>query len=284
MKLLKDLSTFKIGGPAKFFAAPTTVEEMSQLLKDAYAKGIPVLILGKGSNCLFSDKGFEGLVIRNQIDFMTPLAKQIKVGAGFSFALLGARTAKASLAGLEFASGIPASVGGAIFMNAGANGGETADTLVSVDFLDEKGDLYTFAKEDLTFSYRKSSFQNMKGAIVSATFSLKEDPTAREKQLKIVEYRQKTQPYNDPSIGCIFRNPGGECCLSAAALIDQSGLKKMAIGGAEVSGKHANFIVNPSHTATASDVEALIQTVKEKVFTRFGVLLEEEIRKIGFES
>lgn len=284
MKLLKELSTFKIGGPARYFAEAKTSEEMSFLLKEAYQKGLPVLVLGKGSNCLFSDKGFDGLVILNKIDFISPISSKVVVGAGFSFALLGVRTARSGLSGLEFASGIPASVGGAVFMNAGANGQETADTLVSVDFLDEKGDLHTLAKEDLLFSYRKSSFQAMKGAIVSATFQLQEDANAREKQLQIVAYRQKTQPYNDPSIGCIFRNPAGECCLSAAALIDQAGLKKTAVGGAEVSAKHANFIVNPQGLAKAADVEALICIVKEKVYAHFGVLLEEEIRKIGFES
>lgn len=281
MKLLKDLSTFKIGGSAQFFAEAKTPEEMSQLLRSAYEKGLPVVVIGKGSNCLFSDQGFRGLVILNKIDFVTPIAKTITVGAGFSFALLGVRTARQGLSGLEFASGIPASVGGAVFMNAGANGQETKDCLRSVDFINEKGDLQRFSYEDLQFSYRKSSFQTMKGAIVSATFELLEDEKARERQLKIVQYRQATQPYSDPSIGCIFRNPEGGCCEPAAALIDQAGLKGSSRGGAVVSMKHANFIVNPEEAATASDVEALIETVKEKVHAKFGVKLEEEIRKIG---
>ncbi len=282
MRLLKELSTFKIGGPARFVAEAKTVEEMSSLLKGAYPNN--VVVIGKGSNCLFSDQGFNGLVVLNKIDFMTPVSDTVTVGAGFSFALLGSRTARAGFSGLEFASGIPASVGGAIFMNAGANGQETADTLMSVDFLNEKGELFTFLKKDLNFSYRHSSFQGMKGAIVAATFGLTKNLLAREKQLKIIEYRQKTQPYGEPSIGCIFRNPVGDCCLSAAALIDQAGLKKTAVGGAEVSEKHANFIINPSGSATAADVEGLIKMIKEKVFAHAGILLEEEIRKITFEG
>lgn len=284
MKLLKDLSTFKIGGPVAAYAEAKTTAEMQALLRDAWQKGLPVFILGKGSNCLFSDRGFPGLVIHNKIDFMKQESTSITVGAGFSFALLGVRTAKSGLAGLEFASGIPASVGGALFMNAGASGGETADHLVSADFVDEKGELHTLQKEELVFAYRKSSFQEWKGAIVSATFELIPDSEARNRQLQLLTYRQKTQPYSDPSIGCIFRNPTGPGCLPAAALIDQAGLKRRAVGGAEVSAKHANFIVNPSGTATAQDVEELIAFVKQEVYARHGVHLEEEIRKIGFES
>ena len=282
MRLLKEISTFKIGGPALSIAEAKTVAEMSSLLKEVYPRRM--VVIGKGSNCLFSDQGFNGLVILNKIDFISSIKPIITVGAGFSFALLGSRTARAGFTGLEFAAGIPASVGGGIFMNAGANGQEAADTLISVDFLNEKGELFTFLKKDLDFSYRYSSFQGMKGAIVSATFGLTKDPLAREKQLKIVEYRQKTQPYGEPSIGCVFRNPIGDCCHSAAALIDQAGLKEVAIGGAKVSEKHANFIINPKGLATASDVEALIKIIKEKVFAHAGILLEEEIRKIAFES
>lgn len=284
MRLLKELSTFKIGGMAKSFAEAKTVEEMQSLLREAYAEAMPVLILGKGSNCLFADRGFEGLVILNKIDFITPNGSEVHVGAGFSFALLGIRTAKASLTGLEFASGIPGSVGGAVFMNAGANGQETKDCLISVDFVDEAGRLERLSCDELTFSYRKSPFHFMKGAIVGATFQLKEDAGARERQLKIVQYRQETQPYHEPSIGCIFRNPQGECCLSAGALIEQAGLKGVTVGGARVSQKHANFIVNPTAAATAADVEGLIAHIKETVMTRFGIMLEEEIRKIGFKS
>lgn len=276
-KRLSELTTFGIGGPAKYFFKAKTVEELQSAIKFAQEKNLSFFILGKGSNCLFSDHGFKGVVIQNKIDFFeNPAPGLYHIGAGYSFALLGTKTAQAGFSGLEFASGIPASVGGAIFMNAGANGSETADTLVTIDYLDENGTFTTLQKSDLHFSYRTSSFQTMKGVIVGGTFQLKPTETARKKQLEIISYRTKTQPYGEKSAGCVFRNPE---CHAAGKLIEEAGLKGVKIGGAEVSTLHANFIVN-KETATTDDVLNLIDLIRKKVHEKTGIDLESEIRII----
>jgi UDP-N-acetylmuramate dehydrogenase len=200
------------------------------------------------------------------------------VGAGYSFSLLGTQTARQGWEGLEFASGIPGSVGGAVFMNAGANGSETCKTLISVDYVTEEGSLEVIPKENLHFSYRYSSFQIMHGAIVGATFQLTQSQTARQKQLEIIGYRTKTQPYGEKSAGCVFRNPN---CGHAGALIDQTGLKGLHVGDAKVSEMHANFIVN-SGKATCLDVLNLIEVIKKKVKENADIELEPEIRYIPY--
>lgn len=269
-RFLSEFSTFGIGGPIQDFVEVSTCEE----LEEAFAFRGPKLIVGKGSNCLFDDRGFEGLVILNRIDFSEWKERSVTVGTGYSFSLLGVQTARKGFSGLEFASGIPASVGGAIYMNAGANGKETADSLQSVLYFD--GIWREYKREELQFGYRTSSFQSMQGVIGAATFSLFPEPTARQTQLQIVDYRMKTQPLKEKSAGCIFRNPTG---ASAGALIDRCGLKGFALGGAKVSEIHANFIVNVKH-ASAQEVKQLIQLVQEKVFAQTGVELEPEIRMI----
>lgn len=280
-KPLKALCTLGIGGPARYFAEVRTIDAMRTMFLLCKERQLPYFILGKGSNTLFDDRGFNGAVLLNKIDFFEELEPGLfHVGAGYSFSLLGAQTARKEWAGLEFASGIPGSVGGAVFMNAGANKAETCDSLVSVDYLDEKGVLHQLKKEDLAFSYRTSAFQEMAGAIVGATFALKPDPEARKRQLEIIRYRQETQPYSDKSAGCIFRNPS---CGHAGALIDQSGLKGLMIGGAKVSEKHANFLIN-SKEATAEDILQLIALVKSQVFAKQGIELESEVRTIPFDT
>lgn len=276
-KLLSELSTFGIGGPARWFFEAKSVEDLQKALSEAYAQKIPYLIVGKGSNSLFDDGGFDGLVILNKISFCEQKEEVVHVGAGYSFALLGVQTARKGWSGLEFASGIPASVGGAVFMNAGANGQETCDSLSEVTFVDEQGNVRIWSKSELEFSNRFSSFQIMKGAIASATFRLIKDEGARKKQLEMIDYRTRTQPYGEKSAGCVFRNPAGK---SAGALIDQCGLKGLKVGGAEVSCMHANFLIN-KEGATAEDVRELARLVKEKVFASTGIELEMEIRCVS---
>lgn len=278
---MSSLSTFGIGGPARYFAEVRSIDMMRQLLQLCKEAQLPYLILGKGSNCLFHDRGYAGAVLLNKIDFIeSPSPGLFHVGAGYSFSLLGAQTARQQWAGLEFASGIPGSVGGAVYMNAGANKRETCESLVSVDFLDENGILHCLKRDELKFGYRASPFQNMPGAIVGATFSLAHDPAARTKQIEIINYRKDTQPYSDKSAGCIFRNPS---CGFAGAMIEQAGLKGTSIGGAKVSEKHANFLVN-SGNATAEDLLALIALVKSSVLAKHGVELESEVRCIPYEG
>lgn len=280
-KSLKTICTFGIGGPTQFYTEAFTIDDMAQALHYCQAHSLPFFILGKGSNCLFDDRGFKGMVIHNKIDFKEELSPgTFHVGAGFNFSLLGSQTAREGWSGLEFASGIPASVGGAIFMNAGANGKETCETLVSVDYMTPDSSLHFFKKEDLHFSYRHSSFQTMQGAIVGATFSLSQVEDARKKQIEIITYRKNTQPYSDKSAGCIFRNPPQN---QAGALIDKSGLKGSSVGGAKVSEKHANFIVNVND-AKATDVLVLIQKIKKQVKENTGYDLESEVRYIPYNT
>lgn len=278
-KPLSTLCTFGIGGPARYFLEVRTVEQMQQALSLCKANQWNYFILGKGSNCLFDDLGFHGAVILNKIDFIQrPSPETFHVGAGYSFSLLGVQSARQGYEGLEFASGIPGSVGGAVFMNAGANGMETCQSLTSVDYLSHEGVLSVLKREELTFSYRKSSFQKMAGVIVGATFTLNAAQEARKKQIEIVNYRKATQPYGEKSAGCIFRNPPKG---HAGALIDQNGLKGKNIGGAKISLKHGNFIVNEGH-ATAKDVVDLIQLIKNQIIEKTGVALDVEICRIPY--
>lgn len=276
-KFLSELTTFGIGGPASYYIKAKTVEDIKEAVLFAKSNHLPYFILGKGSNCLFHHEGYNGVVIQNKIDFFENSEPGVyHVGAGYSFALLGTKASQAGFSGLEFASGIPASTGGAVFMNAGANGSEIKDTLYSVDFLNDDGELIILLRDDLLFSYRTSPFQTMKGAIIGATFKLKPSITARQKQLEIISYRKKTQPYSDMSAGCVFRNPD---CGHAGRLIEESGLKGVKVGGAEVSTMHANFIVNKGE-ASSDDVLNLIDIVRKTVQEKTGVHLEAEIRII----
>jgi UDP-N-acetylmuramate dehydrogenase len=280
-KPLHDFTTFHIGGPARYFIEVTEIKILQDVIRYAFTQGIPYFILGKGSNCLFDDRGFNGLVILNKIDFLLSSDPGVfQAGAGFSFSLLGVRTAKAGWKGLEFACGIPGSVGGAVFMNAGANNGTTFETLTSVCFVEETGESLVYSKESLEYGYRYSSFQKLKGAIASATFQLAESADARKTQLDIIQYRKKTQPYGDHSAGCVFRNPD---CRHAGALIDMCGLKGLRVGGAMVSPIHANFIVNVGG-ATSNDVLTLIEIIQSKVKEKTGIELESEVRVIAFQA
>lgn len=279
-KRLDQLCTFGIGGPARYFIEVTTINQMQAAFLFCKTKQLPLFILGKGSNSLFDDRGFNGVVILNKINFLEkPTEGKFHVGAGYSFSLLGTQTARDGWTGLEFASGIPGSVGGAVFMNAGANGCETCNSLVSIDFMDLDGNITTYRKEELDFSYRHSSFQKMKGAITGATFLLTPSEEARKKQIEIITKRKNSQPLKEMSAGCIFRNPA---TLGAGALIDQQGLKGLSIGGAKISEIHANFIVNTG-AASSQDVMKLIALIKEKIQSETGIPLESEVRCIPFE-
>ena len=278
-KLLSALSTFGIGGPARYYVEAKQPLEAREAIEWALAGKVPVFILGKGSNCLFDDRGFDGLILHNKIDFCEFSEESVYVGAGYSFSLLGVQTARRGFSGLEFASGIPGTVGGAVFMNAGANSQETKDSLSQVHFLGMDGEEKLFLSQDLQFSYRFSPFQTMPGCILAARFSLTNKAEARQKQFSILEYRLKTQPYKEKSAGCIFRNPTSD--LSAGALIDRCGFKGAVSGGARVSEMHANFIVNAAG-ASSADVLTLIQQIQEKVAEKSGIHLEPEVRRIPF--
>ena len=180
---LKELSTFGIGGPIRFYLEAAQIAYVEQAIEWALLQKVPYFILGKGSNCLFDDRGFDGLVIHNKIDFCNFNSGRVYVGAGYSFSLLGIQTAKKGLSGLEFAAGIPGSVGGAVYMNAGANGQETCQALEKVLYFDPDTGEKSISREQLIFGHRTSSFQSMRGVILAAHFILTENPDARKAQL-----------------------------------------------------------------------------------------------------
>ncbi len=278
---LKDFCTIGIGGPARYFAEVFTVAEMQMVLSYCNSNNLRTFILGKGSNTLFDDKGFNGLVILNKIDFLEDLGNgAFYIGAGYSFSRFGSYSARNGWSGLEFASGIPGSVGGAVYMNAGANGTDTSTCLRSIDFVDQAGNFHTFQKDALSFTYRTSSFQSMKGAIVGATFKLEPSETARQRQVEIINTRTRSQPYKDKSAGCMFRNPPGH---HAGALIEQCGLKGFQQGGAKVSEMHANFIINTG-TGSAKDIHELVELVRSKVRVQYGIEMETEVRHIPYDN
>ncbi|MCH1429685.1 MAG: UDP-N-acetylmuramate dehydrogenase [Chlamydiales bacterium] len=271
---LKKYSTFQVGGQADYFLIAKDQESIQDGILWAKERQMPYLIIGKGSNSLFADEGFRGLIILNKIDYIFHEGPLFKVGAGYSFSRLGSVTSKKGYEGLEFACGIPASVGGAIYMNAGANGSETFDCLHKVSFIDAKAKITEFEAKDLQRAYRYSIFQEMQGAIIGASFLLKENDTSRQKQLNIIEYRKNTQPLKECSAGCIFKNPEGS--KSAGQLIEEAGMKGKLCGDAQVSSVHANFIINKGQ-ASAEDIRSLAEQTKQQVFDTHGVSLESEV-------
>jgi UDP-N-acetylmuramate dehydrogenase len=277
---LAPFSTFGIGGNAKYYIRVSERKDVEKAFDFVRQERCPFFILGKGSNILFDDRGFDGLVIHNCLNHFAIKGHMVTAGSGYSFALLGTKAARIGLSGLEFAVGIPGSVGGAVFMNAGANGMEVKDHLHMVRFLHVEGHQTEKKIEDLFFSYRTSPFQEMKGAIIEATFCLKENHMARQKQVAIANARKESQPLWEKSAGCVFRNISQQ---SSGALIEKCGLKGKRVGGAEVSTLHANFIVNKGN-ATAKDVKDLIAIVQKTIEEKTGIILQREIRFLPYQS
>lgn len=276
--LLSNFSTFGIGGPAKFFTRVKSVDEAQAALAYASENTIPFLILGSGSNILFNDDGFNGLVILNKINHCQFFKNEVLVGSGCPIASLGLNCIKRELAGLEFTPFIPGSVGGAIYMNASANNLKISDVISEVEYLTKEGEKIIFKSSEMDFSYRYSSFQKMNGFITSAKFLLSWDKNVLDKYEDIKKFRLSTQPQKQKSAGCVFKNPMPS--LSAGYLIDSCGLKGFTIGDATVSSVHANFILNKGN-ASCKDVVALINHIKNCVKQKTGIELELEISIIG---
>ncbi|GBG61727.1 hypothetical protein CBR_g23242 [Chara braunii] len=285
-KLLSELSTWEIGGPAKLFIEVHTEAEMSQVLRYCAKHGIRMFVVGKGSNCLFDDRGYDGCIVLNRITSLRRLGNGVyRVGAGYPFNQLGILTSKEGYSGLEFACGIPGTVGGAVYMNAGANGQETAKTLSEVEIVTVKGERQTLSRVrgELDYGYRLSPFQKLDGfgAVVAATFELQPCSHARERQLSFMCRRKSSQPITKRTAGCVFRNPG-EGCQGAGALIDQLGLKGLAVGDARVSDLHANFLINEGR-CTSKDMSVLITLIKQRVKQETGIDLQEEICVVPYQ-
>lgn len=236
------------------------------------------MIIGRGSNCLFDDLGFDGCVILNRIEFIeSEEAGVYKIGSGFWFNRLGVQCSNEGFTGLEFAGGIPGTVGGATFMNAGANRQETADVVESVDFVTTDGRLQRLERADLNFGYRSSPFQSMPdlAAIVAVTFRLQSSGTSKTRLQEYLERRRASQPIREKSAGSVFRNPS-DLGVTAAELIEKAGLKGLRVGGAMISKLHSNFFINCGGS-TSQDMLNLIAIAKEKVDQKFGVKLKEEV-------
>lgn len=271
---MKKHTTFRTGGNADYLVTPTSKEEMIELLKI----DIPKTVIGNGSNLLVKDGGIRGLVIQlSKNDKYTINENVIEAGSGIFVAKLSQLALKEGLTGLEFACGIPGTLGGAIYMNAGAYGGEMSNVVVETDFLKENGEIETIT--DHQFAYRKSIFQNMNGIILSSRLKL-EKGNVDEIKSKMDEYktaRNTKQPVNFPSAGSTFKRPEG---YFAGKLIEDAGLKGYRIGGAEVSTLHAGFVINADN-ATSRDILELISYIQKTVNEKFGANLETEVKIIG---
>ena len=278
-ELLSHHTSFRIGGPTEVMAFPHTVGELSDLLRTVSALGVRPALLGAGTNVLAPDEGLRGLVIVTR-DCLMCLERtdetHIAALAGVSMAKLAIFAQEANLTGLEFAHGIPGTVGGGVYMNAGAYGGEIMQVAEKTDFLRMDGSMQTFTGVAQGFAYRTSAFQSMQGVIVRTVFALTEGKreAIRAHMQELAEKRRASQPLELPSAGSAFKRPVGGY---AAALIEQAGLKGFQVGGAAVSEKHAGFIVNRGG-ATAADVLKLIEIVQKRVLENSGIALEPEIR------
>jgi UDP-N-acetylmuramate dehydrogenase len=266
----------KLGGRATYYIEPTSVEELSQVVKSCRANEIPIYVLGSGANVLIDDSGVNGAVIHLGEHFQSSKildGAMLCANAGADMGKLVLRCVKDGLAGMECLTGIPGTLGGCVKMNAGGAFGDIGSVIQSVDVMGPNGEVFTRHRPDLAFAYRSSNISAP--IILSATFALSEDDPQRIlKQVKqIWIYKKNTQPLAHRNAGCIFKNPRG---LSAGALIDRAGLKGRRVGGAFVSEKHANFIL-VDDGAKASDVLKLINTIRETVYKNSQVYLEMEI-------
>lgn len=275
-------TTFRIGGCADYYVQPSSIEELQSLIRFLNKSDIECCVIGNGSNLLVSDKGIRGVVIQlsdtfDEVEYIDDVT--VKVMSGMMLSRLGNKLADKGLAGFEFATGIPGSVGGAVRMNAGAYGGEIKDIIVSADVLDRSGRLISLSRDELELGYRTSCIAAMDYIVVSAVFRLQKGDTDTIKALikELAVKRRAKQPLEYPSAGSTFKRPQG---FFAAKLIEDAGLKGVSVGGAMVSEKHSGFVVNTGN-ATAKDVCMLTDMVKDKVKQQSGVDLELEVIKLG---
>ena len=276
-------TSFKIGGPADLMAMPSNEEELCKLLQRAKEHNISVTLVGNGSNLLVRDKGIRGLVIKlgNMFNTIEATETGITFGSGVSLARASKKAAELGFTGMEFAVGIPGSIGGAVYMNAGAYDGEMANVVTAVRTVDVDGNVKVLSKDEMCFAYRKTALQGSGLIVTAVTVSM---PKGDESEIfaKMEDFSQRRiskQPLELPSAGSMFKRPPG---YFAGTLIDQTGLKGYTVGGAQVSTKHAGFVVNVGG-ATCADVLQLINDVQAKVYAAHGVELQPEVLIIGEE-
>ncbi|WP_143287062.1 UDP-N-acetylmuramate dehydrogenase [Caenibacillus caldisaponilyticus] len=277
---LKDYTFTRLGGNADYFSTVRSIEDARQTVLFALDRDLPLTVLGNGSNVIVRDGGIRGVVMYTpHLSAITVSGTQITAEGGAPLISVSQKARELGLTGLEFACGIPGSVGGAVVMNAGAYGGEIKDVLTRACVMDENGDIFTVEAADLELGYRTSNIEKNRWIVLSATFDLKPgDPKAIQAEMeRLTRLRREKQPLEYPSCGSVFKRPKGHY---VGPMIEACGLKGLRIGGAEVSTKHAGFIVNKGG-ATAKDYLALIDEIKRRVYEKFGVKLETEVRIIG---
>jgi UDP-N-acetylmuramate dehydrogenase len=277
---LARYNTLRIGGPARYLAMPADSEDVVRALELAQDRGLPWLVLGLGSNVLVKDGGFPGVVIRmgKGLDRFEMKGATAIVGGGMPTPILARRTAEAGFVGVERFVGIPGTVGGGIYMNAGCHGAEFAEIVTEVTVMDARGKVKQLSRKQISFKYRSS---NLEGIVLEAKLGLGEESPAKLKELqaKLFRWRKAGTPFDQPCCGSTFTNPPGGT-KTAGMLIDECGLKSFTIGGAQVSTLHANYIINKG-TATASDVLKVIEHVRKTVTKKTGITLELECKIIG---
>ncbi len=281
--LMAKYTTLHLGGPADLLAVPTTPAQVQLLLKEAHALDVPVVIIGNGSNLLVKDGGVRALVIRvfRELGHIEVQGDTLICEAGAMMSTLSMAAAEAGLAGLTFASGIPGTVGGGVYMNAGAYGGEMCQVVHLVEGFDMTGEPFSYSAQEMAFRHRYSRLMDENKVITRVTFKLR--PGKREELLaEMVDFntrRADKQPLTKFSAGSTFKRPANGY---ASAMIDQCGLKGFSIGGAKVSEKHAGFCINEG--GTAADFLALMAYVQQVVYDKFGTMLEPEVRILGEDA
>ena len=278
---MKNHTTFKIGGPAQYYVTPESVTQIQEVVSLCKDKNISLHVIGNGSNILVGDDGVDGVVLALFNTFSDYEIKDnvITAQAGMSLIKLAVIALREGLTGLEFASGIPGSVGGAVYMNAGAYDGQMKDVVTSVTVLDEAGDIRILGRDELDMGYRTSTVAKHNMIVLQVIIELKagDKEQIKDRMNQLSELRKQKQPLEYPSAGSTFKRPEG---FFAGKLIADAGLKGYSIGGAAVSEKHAGFVVNMGG-ATAKDVVELTDYIKKRIIEQFGVTLELEIKKIG---
>lgn len=278
---MKNHTTFNIGGPVDLMVLPRNVDEIKLVLGYCQQNRIPLLVFGQGSNMLVRDKGIRGVAIKlgNNLKDIRIDGEEIYAQAGVRLSELARKAAAHSLSGLEFAEGIPGSLGGALVMNAGAYDGEMKNVVLEVETINQLGESRVFSQDDIGFAYRTSHFQHSAYIILAARMVLKQwdSEEIKGKMSEFLHSRKEKQPLDYPSAGSVFKRPPG---FYVGPMIEQLGLKGYRIGGAEVSTKHAGFIIN-SGNAKADDVLELINRIQKAAKEQFGVDLQPEIRVVG---